>query len=219
MMKQLVYFLALATSVSGVELTPDNWEAETTGKTVFIKFFAPWCGHCKAMAPDWEKLMADFEGSATQLVAEFDCTADGHQAMCEEYGVQGFPTLKYGDPSDLQDYQGPRQYEELKAFADENLKPVCSVANIDLCEGEKKEMIEKFLKMSEDDLTKLIEAEDEKIASAQANFEAELETLQDTYQNLQAEMQMGIEEIKKGGLSLMKSVLKSKELSEVKDEL
>eukprot|EP00804_Cyclotella_cryptica_P015139 CCRYP_000696-RB/>CCRYP_000696-RB protein AED:0.01 eAED:0.01 QI:378/1/1/1/1/1/2/206/171 len=171
------------------------------------------------MAPDWEKLMADFEGSATQLVAEFDCTADGHQAMCEEYGVQGFPTLKYGDPSDLQDYQGPRQYEELKAFADENLKPVCSVANIDLCEGEKKEMIEKFLKMSEDDLTKLIEAEDEKIASAQANFEAELETLQDTYQNLQAEMQMGIEEIKKGGLSLMKSVLKSKELSEVKDEL
>jgi len=46
------------------------------------------------MAPDWEKLMADFEGSVTQLVAEFDCTADGHQTMCEDYGVQGFPTLK-----------------------------------------------------------------------------------------------------------------------------
>lgn len=80
-------------------------------------------------------------------------------------------------------------------------------------------MIEKFLKMSEDELTKLIEAQDEKIAAAQANFESELEKLQNTYQNLQAELQMGMEEIKKGGLSLMKSVLKSKDAPESKDEL
>jgi hypothetical protein len=42
MMKQFVYFLAVAMSASALELTPDNWDAETTGKTVFIKFFAPW---------------------------------------------------------------------------------------------------------------------------------------------------------------------------------
>jgi hypothetical protein len=88
-----------------------------------------------------------------------------------------------------------------------------------LCEGEKKEMIQKFLKMSEDELTKLIEAQDENIAAAQANFESELEKLQNTYQNLQAELQVGIEEIKKGGLALMKSVLKSKEAPESEDEL
>lgn len=45
------------------------------------------------MAADWESLMSDFAGSTTQLVAEVDCTAEG-EALCEENGVQGFPTLK-----------------------------------------------------------------------------------------------------------------------------
>lgn len=79
------------------------------------------CGHCKALKPDWDKLMAEFEGSATQLVADVDCTTEG-QPLCDENGVQGFPTLKWGDPSDLQDYQGGRSYDDLKKFADENLK-------------------------------------------------------------------------------------------------
>lgn len=65
--------------------------------------------------------MAEFEGSATQLVADVDCTAEG-EPLCEENGVQGFPTLKWGDPSDLQDYQGGRSFEDLKKFATENLK-------------------------------------------------------------------------------------------------
>jgi thiol-disulfide isomerase/thioredoxin len=67
----------MVATTNAVSLTPDNWDAETAGKTVLLKFFAPWCGHCKKMAPDYEKLMADFEGSATQLVAEIDCTTEG----------------------------------------------------------------------------------------------------------------------------------------------
>ena len=42
MIKQLAFFLALAGSASAMELTPDNYAAETDGKTVFLKFFAPW---------------------------------------------------------------------------------------------------------------------------------------------------------------------------------
>ena len=79
------------------------------------------CGHCKAIKPDWDKLIADFEGSATQMVADVDCTAEG-EPLCQEFGIQGFPTLKWGDPSDLQDYNGGRSYEDLKQFADMNLK-------------------------------------------------------------------------------------------------
>ena len=48
--------------------------------------------------------MADFEGSATQLVADVDCTAGGKD-LCDANGVRGYPTIKWGDPSDLQDYQ------------------------------------------------------------------------------------------------------------------
>jgi thiol-disulfide isomerase/thioredoxin len=79
------------------------------------------CGHCKSIKPDWDKLIADFEGSSDKMVADVDCTAEG-EPLCAEFGIQGFPTLKWGDPSDLQDYNGGRSYEDLKQFADENLK-------------------------------------------------------------------------------------------------
>jgi thiol-disulfide isomerase/thioredoxin len=69
-MKLTALLLALTGTASAIELTPENYEAETAGKTVFIKFLAPWWGHCKKMKPDWDKLMDEFKGSATQLVAD-----------------------------------------------------------------------------------------------------------------------------------------------------
>ena len=51
--------------------------------------------------------MEEFKDSETQLIADADCTADG-KPICDANGVKGFPTLKYGDPNDLQDYQGAR---------------------------------------------------------------------------------------------------------------
>jgi hypothetical protein len=85
------------------------------------------------MKPDWDKLTKDFAGSATQLVGDVDCTTEG-KPLCETYGVKGFPSIKWGDPSAMEDYQGGRDYKSLKAFADENLKPICSPSNIDLCD-------------------------------------------------------------------------------------
>merc|ERR1712151_221729 len=96
------------------------------------KFLAPWCGHCKRMKPDWDKLIAEYKGHATTLIADVDCTTGG-QSLCEEVGVRGYPTIKYGDPADLQDYNGGRSYDDLKSFADENLGPSCGPANLDLC--------------------------------------------------------------------------------------
>ena len=99
------------------------------------------------MKPDWDKLMDQFKGSATQLVADVDCTTEG-KPLCDANGVRGFPTLKYGDPASLEDYQGARSYDELAKFAKENLKPVCSVAKIELCDDEKKKQIETYMAMS-----------------------------------------------------------------------
>ena len=92
MKSSLIVLSAAIASSQAIELTPANWDTETAGKTVFVKFFAPWCGHCKSMKPDWDKLMEEFNSSDNQLIADVDCTGDG-QPLCE--GVQGFPTLKW----------------------------------------------------------------------------------------------------------------------------
>lgn len=89
------------------------------------------------MKPAWDKLIKAYEGSKTALIADVDCTAAGKE-LCETHGVEGFPTIKWGDPSSLEDYDGGRDFNGLKKFADENLKPLCSPANIDLCDEEKK---------------------------------------------------------------------------------
>merc|ERR1712113_624778 len=86
-------------------------------------------------------------GSPTKLVADVDCTAAG-QPLCEKHGVKGYPTIKYGDPSDLQDYQGGRSFDDLKKFAEENLGPSCGPNHLDLCSDDVKAKLETFMKMS-----------------------------------------------------------------------
>ena len=117
--------------------------------------------------------MGDFEGHESAFVAEVDCTAEG-KPICDANGVQGFPTIKHGDPSALEDYQGGRDYDALKKFADENLKPSCSPTNIDLCDDETKAKIEELQGMSLEDLTAKIEEEEEKMSDAEAFFKVEL---------------------------------------------
>ena len=118
--------LALVAAASGLELTKGSWDSAVTGKSVSLEFIAPWCGRCKRMAPDWNKLMAEFKDSKTALVADVDCTAGG-KSLCDEQGVRGFPTLKHGDPNNLEDYKGGQTHDDLKKCAETNLGPSWSV--------------------------------------------------------------------------------------------
>merc|ERR1711865_567066 len=87
-------------------------------------------------------------------IADVDCTTEG-KPICDSNGVKGFPTIKFGDPTDLQDYNGARTYEGLKKFIDEELKPTCSPSNIDLCDDEKKKEIADLMAL--DDATKFVQ--------------------------------------------------------------
>mmetsp|Transcript_116733 Transcript_116733/g.164087 ORF Transcript_116733/g.164087 Transcript_116733/m.164087 type:complete len:128 (-) Transcript_116733:97-480(-) len=95
--------------------------------------------------------MDEFNGSPGSLVADVDCTTEG-QSLCTKFGIQGYPTIKYGEPGDLKDYQGGRDFDTLKKFAEENLGPTCGPANMDLCSPEMKKKIEGYLAMSADRL-------------------------------------------------------------------
>ena len=62
-------------------------------KPWFIKFFAPWCGHCKRLAPVWDELHQKNKGELN--VGKVDCTGDLARPLCTHYEVKGYPTLLF----------------------------------------------------------------------------------------------------------------------------
>jgi len=161
------------------------------------------------MKPSWEKLMKEFEGNASAGVYDVDCTAAG-KPLCDSNGVRGFPTIKWGDPNALEKYEGGRDFDSLQKFAQENLKPVCSPANIDLCDDDKKKEIETFQAMSSDELKAAIEAEEAKNEEAEKTFKSEVEKLQKKYESLQKDKEDAMKAVKDSGLGIMKAVRSSK---------
>merc|ERR1712113_1067299 len=142
-----------------------------------------------------DKLMDLYKGDSNSLIADVDCTAGGKD-LCEEVGVQGFPTIKHGDPNNLEDYEGGRDFDSLASFAKENLGPTCGPANLDLCDASKKEQVNKFMAMSEADLQASIQGKEDEIKAAEKELEDLLKGLQAQYE----------EATKESGLGLMKSV-------------
>jgi len=157
------------------------------------------------MKPDWDRLMKEFENSETALVADVDCTADGKE-LCTKVGVKGYPTLKYGDPNNLEDYKGGREYDDLLKFASENLGPTCGPANMDLCDDEQKEKIEAVQAMGLEKLEAEITKLDDAIEAAEKLFDDEVKKLQSTYERLTKEKEEAVNAAKNEDLGLMKSV-------------
>jgi len=157
------------------------------------------------MKPAWDKLMDEYKDSKTSLVADVDCTAAG-KPLCDSNGVQGFPTIKYGNPANLEKYEGGRDFDALSKFAKDNLGPSCSPANIDLCNAEDKAMIEKFQALSDADIDSQIAEGDKKVSDAEAKFKSEVEKLSTKHKELTKEKEDAIAAVKKSGLASLKQV-------------
>ena len=112
-------FLSSISASSVLDLIPDNFDKVIlkSGKPALVEFFAPWCGHCKNLAPVWEELAQKFAFAEDKVsIAKVD--ADENKDLGRKFGVQGFPTLKWFDgTSDTPiDYNGGRDLESLSAF-------------------------------------------------------------------------------------------------------
>merc|ERR1740129_1331525 len=127
--------------------------------------------------------------------------------LCSDIGVQGYPTIKYGDPNNLEDYKGGRDLKALTAFAKENLGPTCGPANLDLCDDDKKAQVNKFAAMSAAELSAAIKAKEDEMAAAEKEFENFVKSLQSQYEGANKKKDATMQEIKESGLGLMKSVL------------
>jgi len=156
------------------------------------------------MKPDWDKLMEAYKDHESTLVADVDCTAGG-KSLCKEVGVKGYPTIKYGDPDDLRDYDGGRDFKSLKAFAD-GLGPQCGPAHIDLCNEDKKKLIEGFTAMSAAEREEMIKAKDKEIKEVENTFKLIVDGLKGQHKEASTKKTNDIQAIKESGLGLLKSV-------------
>jgi protein disulfide-isomerase A6 len=111
-----------------IDLIPSNFDDVVlkSGKPALVEFFAPWCGHCKTLAPVYEELAQGFQFAENKLVIG-KVDADDHKDLGRKFGVQGFPTLKWfdGKSKDPEDYNGGRDIESLTKFITEKtgIKP------------------------------------------------------------------------------------------------
>ncbi|KAI0759740.1 thioredoxin-domain-containing protein [Trametes elegans] len=97
-----------------LSLDERNFKQTVDKGGVFVKFFAPWCGHCKKLAPIWTELGGAMQHKLT--VAEVNC--EEHKGLCSKEGVTGYPMLfYYGGKGAKTEYTGGRKLEQLKAFA------------------------------------------------------------------------------------------------------
>eukprot|EP01028_Stygiella_incarcerata_P011031 TRINITY_DN603_c0_g5_i1.p1 TRINITY_DN603_c0_g5~~TRINITY_DN603_c0_g5_i1.p1 ORF type:complete len:414 (+),score=106.83 TRINITY_DN603_c0_g5_i1:118-1359(+) len=107
-----------------ISLDTASFEAKFDNqKCRLVKFYAPWCGHCKKLAPTYEKLGEVFRGEKNVMITEVDASAE--PAIGQRYGVSGYPTLKLWKsgvdaPEEGLDYQGNRELDSLVEFVNEH---------------------------------------------------------------------------------------------------
>ncbi|GAN02072.1 thioredoxin domain containing protein [Mucor ambiguus] len=107
------------------ELTPHNFGPAIldTDQLVAVEFYAPWCGHCQRLAPEWKKVAANLKGLVN--VGAVDCDVETNKGLCAMYEIKGFPTIKVFSPELKKDkrtgqmtkvptdYQGPRDAKSM----------------------------------------------------------------------------------------------------------
>jgi len=166
----MLFLTTLLTTVSAgaIELTNDTFDSTVrNGKGTFVKFFAPWCGHCKRMKPDWDKLADELASSDIVQIVDVDCTAAGKD-ICGKVGVRGYPTVKYylaDEPNKALDYKGGRDMASLKKFVEGTFRPPCDAETKKNCSAEQVKILDslkgkgaldvkKFIKEKEDEAKK-----------------------------------------------------------------
>ncbi|KAI1279057.1 thioredoxin-like domain-containing protein [Xylaria sp. FL0933] len=108
-----------------VQLKKDNFESFVKENSlVLAEFFAPWCGHCKALAPEYEEAATTLKEKDIKLV-KVDCTEE--QDLCQSYGVEGYPTLKiFRGPDNITPYSGQRKAAAITSYMIKQSLPAVS---------------------------------------------------------------------------------------------
>lgn len=99
-----------------VRYDADNFDAFISSQEyTIVEFYAPWCGHCKSLAPEWAAAAAKTRRlSPATILAKVD--ADAHRQLAEKYDVSGYPTIKIFKGGKAEEYDGPREAKGIVSF-------------------------------------------------------------------------------------------------------
>ncbi|CAB3403430.1 unnamed protein product [Caenorhabditis bovis] len=127
-----------------VTLTAENFDDFIgTNELVLVEFYAPWCGHCKKLAPEFEKAAKTLKSKGSKIkLGKVDATVE--KDLGTKYGVSGYPTLKVIRNGRRFEYNGPREAKGIVHYMLEQSKPAAKKL-------EKLRDVERF--MSKDDVT------------------------------------------------------------------
>jgi len=113
-----------ADSSDVLNLTKDTFVSTVDPEPlVLVEFFAPWCGHCKSLAPHYEEAATALKEKEIKL-AKVDCVDQAD--LCQSFGVQGYPTLKVFRNGQPTDYTGPRQADGIISYMIKQSLPAVS---------------------------------------------------------------------------------------------
>lgn len=96
----------------------DEFEKATAEGIAFVKFYAPWCGHCQKLQATWEQLATETKASNSAIkIAKVDCTSPENKQICIDQQVEGYPTLfLYKNGERQTEYEGSRSLPELQSY-------------------------------------------------------------------------------------------------------
>ena len=109
----VIVVVMVTVNVLGLKKNQEGF-TDSNGKKLIVLFYAPWCGHCKKMMPEWDKLAAKLQGDPSVEVVKVNSDEEVEKAKKE--GVQTYPTIMMYKDGNKVPYKGERTAEAIEQF-------------------------------------------------------------------------------------------------------